>query len=143
MSRRDRERFDALLEEVIASLPPALKRLIEEVPVIVDDRPDPELVRSLIREYGEEGGPDAEEEMAQTLCGLHSGVALTERSVSEVPDTPSDVRLYREGILNTAGGWQDDGEEETVYDEIWITLLHELGHHFGLDEDDLAELGYD
>lgn len=143
VSKRDRERFDALLEEAIENLPEPIRRLLEEVPVIVDDRPDPDLVRSLLREYDEPDSPQDQEEFASTLCGLHSGVALTEQSVEHTSDLPTDVRLFREGILNTAGGWQHDEHEEAVYEEIWITLLHEIGHHFGLDEDDLADLGYD
>lgn len=43
--------------------------------------------------------------------------------------------------MNLAGGWERG--EEAVREEIRVTLLHEIGHHFGLDEDDLADLGYD
>ena len=64
------------------------------------------------------------------------------------------IHIFREGIIACAGGWTpwqasspdggtlEGGGEEVVRDEIRITLLHELGHHFGLDEDDLDELGY-
>ncbi len=145
MSPRERERFDALFEEALENLPEHLRPLLDEVPVILDDRPEPALVESLAKEWGEKVTP----EFAAEICGLHSGVPLTERSVAHSGVIPTDIRLFREGIVNVAGGWEP-GEDETpdevddaVYDEIMITLLHEIGHHFGLDEDDLAALGYD
>ena len=51
------------------------------------------------------------------------------------------IHLFRIGIMAEAGGEQ--ATEEDLRREIRVTLLHEIGHHFGLDEDDLAELGYD
>lgn len=145
MNNRERERFDALLQEAMEALPDHLRPLLDEVPVIVDDRPEPALVQSLAKEWGEKVTP----EFASEICGLHTGVPLTERSVGHSAVLPTDIRLFREGIVNIAGGWQPgDGEtpndvDDAVYDEIMITLLHEMGHHFGLDEDDLAALGYD
>lgn len=147
MSPAHRNRFDALLEEVVESLSPRLRELLEEVPLIVDDRPEPRLARELYDELGHEEG-ETVEQFASTLCGLHTGVALTERSVNHSGDVPDHIRIFREGIVNIAGGWEP-GEGETrqhvddaVYDEIAITVLHEIGHHFGLDEDDLESLGY-
>jgi predicted Zn-dependent protease with MMP-like domain len=59
------------------------------------------------------------------------------------------VHIFREGIIDMAGGWEEGedehgayGGEERIREEIRITILHELGHHFGLDEDDLERLGY-
>ncbi len=136
MTDPERERFDALFEEALEQLPDRLSALLDEIPVVLDDRPSPELLRSM-------GLPDDE-----PLCGLHTGVALTERSV-EHSGVPTDViQLFREGIVDTAGGWApgddetDDDVDDAVYEEIMITLLHEIGHHFGLDEDDLESLGY-
>lgn len=145
MTNRERERFDALLEEAMEALPDHLRPMLEEVPVIIDDRPDDALVKSLAKEWGEEPTP----EFASEICGLHSGVPLTDRGASESGLIPTDIRLFREGIINTAGGWKtSEGEspddvDDAVYEEIMITLLHEIGHHFGLGEEDLAELGYD
>lgn len=135
MNDRERARFDALMEEAIENLPPSLRELIEEVPVIVLDRPTPEMLRSL-------GIPPDDTTAASELCGLHTGTALTERSVTR-DDLPSDIHLFREGIIDLAGGFEGDGADDAVYEEIMVTLLHEIGHHFGLDEDDLERLGYD
>ena len=140
MTSDDRERFDALLETVISELPQRIRDLMEEAPVIVEDHPSPELCKEL--------DLDPEQE---NLCGLHTGTMLTERSVSHGHDLPETIHLFREGVIDEAGGWEpwesEDGEmwggEEAVKEEIRITLLHEIGHHFGLDEDDLADLGYD
>ena len=136
MRRSERERFDRLLEEVLAELPNGIHRLIEECPLVVEDRPSEELMKEL-------GIEDDE-----LLCGLHSGVPLTDRSV-ERPDSSDVVHLFREGIIDMAGGWEEGEDEEgpfggveRIREEIRITILHELGHHFGLDEDDLDRLGY-
>jgi predicted Zn-dependent protease with MMP-like domain len=145
MTNRERERFDALLEEAMEALPEHLRPLLDEVPVIVDDKPEKALVETLAKEWGEKVTP----EFASEICGLHSGVPLTERSVNESGVLPTDIRLFREGIVNVAGGWEvgdgetDDDVDDSVYDEIMITLLHEIGHHFGLGEEDLEALGYE
>lgn len=147
MTPAQRRRFDRLLEEVLESLSPGLRALLEEVPLIVDDRPDAALARELYEELGHEEG-ETVEEFASSLCGLHTGVALTERSVTHSGDLPEHIRIFREGIVNVAGGWETQADEtdETVDDavaeEIAITILHEVGHHFGLDEKALEELGY-
>lgn len=148
MTVSERNRFDALLEEALENLPPRLRALLEEVPLVVDDRPDAALAAELYEELGHED-EDTVEDFASTLCGLHTGVALTERTTADTGELPTNIHLFREGIVNTAGGW-DPGPDETVeevenavYDEIMITLLHEIGHHFGLSEQDLEELGYD
>lgn len=138
MRRSERERFDRLFEEIYDQLPPGLLARLEEVPVVLEDHPSPELLRSM--------GMDPQED---DLCGLHSGVPLTHRSV-EHPPLEDVITLFREGILDEAGGWEewtdDDGTplggEARVREEIRITLLHEIGHHFGLDEEDLERLGY-
>lgn len=134
MTEADRDWFDALVEEAIESLPPALRDLIEEVPVIVLDRPTPEMLQEL------GAGPDAD---PLDFCGLHTGVALTERSVEAPTRLPSDIHLFREGIIAQARRTAEGDLEDAVFDEIVVTLLHEIGHHFGLSEEDLADLGYD
>lgn len=131
MIAAERARFDALLEEVIEALPDHLRAKLEEVPLIVDDRPSAAVLRDM-------GLPPDE-----MLCGLHSGVPLTERSVEHSGLMPEEIRIYREGIVDLAGGWDQEEADDIVFDEIWVTVLHEMGHHFGLDEKDLEELGYE
>ncbi len=150
MKDDQRVRFDALMEEALEALPPKIRALIDEVPIIVDDRPEGALLKSLCIEFGIDERDTAEiEDFAATLCGLHSGVGLTERSVEDASSIPEDIHIFREGIIDLAGGWKpqdgetDDDVDDAVYEEIMITPLHEIGHHFGLDEDALAELGYE
>jgi predicted Zn-dependent protease with MMP-like domain len=139
MRRDERARFDALFEAVLEAMPPEIHELIEEVPVVLEDNAPRALLEAM--------GLDPEDPTG--LCGLHSGVPLTDRSVDS-GSLPDVITLYREGILEEAGGWDvwtdEDGTalggRERVLREIRITLLHELGHHFGLDEDDLERLGY-
>jgi len=140
----ERQRFDLLLEEIIDELPEALHRLLEEAPLIVEDRPS----RRLLEQLGVELDFDAE---AETLCGLHSGTPLTERSVAGGHDMPEMIHIFREGIVEHAGGWDEGVDEDgmmcggtaAISTQIRITLLHEIGHHFGLGEEDLAQLGYE
>lgn len=147
MTPAERARFDSLLEEAIDQLPARLHGLLEEVPLVVDDQPDAALTRELFTELGHEEG-ETLEEFSEGLCGLHSGVPLTETSVEHSGIMPGNIRIFREGIVWTAGGWEagdgesDDDVDDAIYDEIAITLLHEIGHHFGLGEQDLEELGY-
>jgi len=130
MTDDQRNIFDELVERTIDDLPPALRRMLDEVPVVVDDAPE----QALLDELGETGEDD--------LLGLHTGVPITERSIDS-EDAPSEIRLFRRAIVNHAGGWDQPGAPERIAEEIRITLLHELGHQFGLDEDDLEELGYE
>lgn len=137
MRRRERERFDELLEEVLGGLPEPIHRLLEECPLVVEDRPS----QAILDELGI-ADPD------ELLCGLHTGIPLTERSV-ERAEASDVIHVFREGVVDMAGGWEEGEDEEgpfggveRIREEIRITILHEVGHHFGLDEDDLDRLGY-
>ncbi|MCA9294136.1 MAG: metallopeptidase family protein [Phycisphaerales bacterium] len=148
MRDSDRERFDELFDQALEDLPPKLHELIEEVPVIIEDEPGGELLDELAREaIATSGGmtlAEAKAALRDELCGLHSGPMITEHSYEDVgpPQLPAEIRIFRRGIVMTAGGWDQAEADEAVAHEIAITLLHEIGHHFGLDEDDLAERGY-
>lgn len=140
LSEQERERFDQLLEVVLSRLPPHILSILDEVPLIVLDRPTPELLRGMELQPGEILDPDL-------ICGLHSGIPNTDQSVQHSGELPSQIHLFRSGIIASAGGWYpeepDEEDDAAVLEEIRITLLHEIGHQFGLDEDDLADLGYD
>ncbi|MBM4107701.1 MAG: metallopeptidase family protein [Phycisphaerae bacterium] len=140
LSDAERARFDALLEEAIEELPEALRSLMEHVPVIAIDAPTP----ALLAEMGVP--PERFEEEATALCGLHSGRSNLERSVEHSGEAPPNIHLFRVGIINEAfqGGrwWGRPDADDLVFEQIWVTLLHEIGHQFGLDEDDLERLGY-
>jgi predicted Zn-dependent protease with MMP-like domain len=131
MNRREREQFDALLEQVLDELPAPLHELIERVPLIVEDHPSEAVADEFDLEYRDD------------LCGLHDGIPLTERSVLDSGHAPEQIILYREGIWSTATNDRGLTLLPELVRQIRITVLHEIGHHFGLDEDDLRKLGYE
>lgn len=132
MDEQTREHFDGLLERVLGELPEDIHRLLEEVPLVVEDHPSPEVVEAFELESPDE------------LCGMHDGIPLPERSVEGGGEgLPDHIMIYRLGVMaaaeGEAGGAIDDFELDR---QIRITVLHEIGHHFGMDEAQLDELGY-
>ena len=77
------------------------------------------------------------------LCGLHDGVPLTEPEHRHELEHPDAIRIYRAGILSMATTDEGKISRSELARQIRITILHEVGHHYGLSEDDLKELGYD
>lgn len=106
--------FEEHVRRALDSLPPHIAGALENVAVIVrDEHPD---------------DPD--------LFGLYEGTPLPERGEGARP-LPDTIEIYR---LPLEESFPDPAELE---EEIRITVLHELGHYFGMDEDHLAELGYE
>lgn len=135
MTQQERDRFDALVEDALDALPRRVRALLDEVPLVVEDEPSAQILRDLGIGPDDASAPDE-------ICGLHTGTAMTDRAAVH-EDLPDVIHLFRRGIVSLAGGWGQPNADEEVYEEIRITLLHEIGHHFGLDEDDLEELGYE
>jgi predicted Zn-dependent protease with MMP-like domain len=107
--------FESHVATALDTIPPDLAVLIDNCVVLVEDDP-PEDVR-----------PDT--------LGLYSGIPLTER-VSSYSGLPDTVQIFRNPILAIC-----DNEEDVV-EEVRITVVHEIAHHFGIDDDRLHELGY-
>jgi predicted Zn-dependent protease with MMP-like domain len=105
--------FDEHVRAALDALPPQIAAALENVAVVVEDE-NPE---------------------DRDLFGLYDGVPLTERG-AEAPLQPDRIAIYRRPLT------QDFPDPDEVRDEIRITVLHELGHYFGIDEDRLEELGY-
>lgn len=130
MNPRTRERFDSLFDEVLGEMPPLVHELIERVPLHLEDYPSHEVMaRTGVRHR-------------EQLCGLYTGIPLTEKSIEHSATLPDVVTLYREGILASARNAGGRIGKEGLREQMRITLLHELAHHHGLDEDELRELGY-
>ena len=70
------------------------------------------------------------------LLGLYEGIALTERDSFYAGALPDTITIYRDALLDMC-----DSEEQVV-DEVAITVIHEIAHHFGIDDDRLHELGW-
>jgi predicted Zn-dependent protease with MMP-like domain len=130
LNQPTRDRFDRELERVLDAMPELVHQLLEKVPLHVEDYPPDDVLR-------EQGIEDPEE-----LCGLFTGVPLTEQSMALSGTPPEVVTLYRLGLL--AAAEDDDGRiaKRRLREEIRITILHELAHYHGLTEDELDQLGY-
>jgi len=130
LNEQTRRRFDEQLEFVLDRLPLLVHELIEKVPLHVEDHPSAETMVRLNVRYRDQ------------LCGLYTGIPLTDRSVQHSGTMPDVVTVYREGILNAARNARGRVRTDRLREEIRTTILHELAHHHGLDEDELDELGY-
>ena len=117
-------KFAELVERALDELPDQFAEFLEEVPVEIRDRPT-------LKQLKQAGlGRD------ELLLGLYTGIPRTERSVEHSGRLPDVIYIFQEDIEQAS-----DSEEELV-DQVRITVLHEIGHHFGLDEDDLDRLGF-
>lgn len=125
----ERERFDAILEGLIPQLPARVRQVMEVVPVIVEDEPGEELKSLSDRDKS-------------TIMGLYVGEHLLNRIAYAPPLFGDKIYLYRRCILSVARRRNRVVDEARLREEMRKTLLHEVGHHHGLDEDDLEELGY-
>lgn len=114
----NRARFEALVEEVLEGLPDWVREGIENLSVVVEDEPSPEQ------------DPDGE-----GLLGLYEGISLPERDSDYVDVMPDVVYVYRLPHLETGL------RGSALKDEIRRTVLHELAHYFGFDDDHLDEIG--
>jgi predicted Zn-dependent protease with MMP-like domain len=110
-----RERFEELVSDALDSVPAELLEMVDNCVVLVEDEPPAE-------------DPD--------LLGLYDGIALTERDSSYTMVTPDRIFIYRGPLTRMC-----ESEDEVV-DEVRITVVHEIAHHFGIDDDRLHELGY-
>ena len=144
LSPSERRQFDSILDAVIAELPDHYRDLLEDVPVVVEDRASRQLLAEM-----------KIDPRTGDLCGIHSGIPLTTRSVEHSGIIPDRIMLFREAIIRQStmprrfsrrfGAGRENAKRsarEALEFEIRVTLLHEMGHHFGLGEDELAELGY-
>ena len=115
--------FRRLVDEALAQVPVEFRPHLEGVAVVIEDWAPDALLDEL-------GVPDDE-----TLYGLYSGRALTEGR-QESGELPPRITIYRGPLL------EDCEDEAELRDEVTTTVLHELAHHFGLDEARLEELGW-
>ena len=116
--------FAGLVEKALRDLPPQFASFLEEVPVEIRDRP----TRRELRDLGLEDD--------ELLLGLYRGHPRTERSVLDSGSIPDVIYIFQEDVELCC-----DSEPELI-EQVRTTVLHEIGHHFGMSEDDLDELGY-
>lgn len=116
--------FGGYVERALAELPEPFASHLEQISVEIKDRP----TRKQLRSVGL-----AEDEL---LLGLYVGIALPDRSVMHSGVLPDRILIFQEDVELASDSPQD------LVNEIRTTVLHEIGHHFGMDEDDLDEIGY-
>lgn len=124
ISRKPTGDFDAVVDAALAEIPDAFRPYLENVIIEVQRRPSAEMARSV-------GLRDP-----RMLFGLYVGRPLTRRSVQESGVMPDRVLIFQDNLERACR------TPEQLKVEIRKTVLHEVGHHFGLDEDDLKRLGY-
>lgn len=107
-------RFEVLVADALDEVPAALMRLLDNVVVLVEeaDPSDP------------------------TLLGVYDGIALSERTSEYTFALPDRILIFRGPLLAMCE------DEDELRDEVTITVVHEIAHHFGIDDDALHELGW-
>jgi len=131
MNQNNREYFDQQVEWVLEQLPQNVLRILVEVPLHVEDQPSKWLMQEL-------NIADPEE-----LCGYFCGVPYGESSVfSAGVQMPNSITIFRRGIV--AGSRNAWGKvcRKKLRKEIRITILHELAHLHGMEEEEIASMGY-
>ena len=112
----DTDEFEHLVGQALDEVPAELLQLVENCVILVEDAPPPDMAG---------------------LLGLYDGVPLTERGEFYAGVLPDRILIFRLPILAICETRED------VVEEVHITVVHEIAHHFGIDDDRLHELGYD
>ena len=107
--------FESLVADALDTIPPQLTRIMDNVVVLVEDEPPPD-------------DPD--------LLGLYEGIPLTERDSGYAGVLPDRITIFRLPILRICQSVDE------IVEEVAITVVHEVAHHFGIDDERLHELGY-
>jgi predicted Zn-dependent protease with MMP-like domain len=117
-----REEFERVVEEALESLPKRFADMIENVVIAVEEEPSHEDLASIDDE--DDAGEESE------LLGIYRGVALTERT-HDMPLLPDEIAVFR-GPINRVARTRREAVEE-----VRETVIHELGHYFGLDDEEM------
>lgn len=121
---RNHRPFAELVERALASIPEPFASALDEVAVVIADEPTPEQLR------------ENEIEPDETLYGLYEGVPRTEWG-ADWAAIPNRITLFRLPLE------EDYADPDDLADEVWVTVIHELAHHLGIDDARLHELGVD
>lgn len=117
-----RERFEQLVEEAMKALPVRFRRQLKNLAVVVEDAPD----AALLAEMGIEP-PD-------TLFGLYQGIPLTSRTWAFGNTLPDRITIFQQPIE------ADAQTDEEILSTVTETVIHEIGHYFGMSEEEIEEI---
>ena len=126
----EREKFVKLVEEALDSLPSRFRERIHNVAVLVENVPPEKLSRRGSRNIGIIDSDDA----VKLVLGVFEGVPTTKKSVFDLPVGPDRIVLYQKNIEAVCSN------EDEIRREIHLTVLHELGHYFGMTEAQLEDV---
>ena len=121
----NRRRFENLVQRALEKIPQPFQQAMQNVAIVIEDWPDPEVVEEVT------GDPD------ELLYGLFSGTPLPERRLEDSGEVPALITLYQRPLV------EDFPDLDELVEEIEITLVHEIAHFMGFDEDTLREYGYE
>lgn len=135
MYRMSEEDFERAVDEAIESIPEQFLEALENIVIVVQDEPDDYQLESLEDYDPETWDPDID---GEPMLGLYDGIPLTERgdgygSMGDMPDVITVFKGPHERCFNS---------REEIVEEIGKTVIHEIGHYFGIDDDRLYEMGY-
>jgi len=119
----DRKQFENLVAEALASIPRRFKKAMQNIAIVVEDEPSAALLAEM------EMGPD------DVLFGLYQGTPLPERHWDYGNTLPDRITLFQAVIEDEC-----EGDDDCIVGEIGDTLIHELGHYFGMSEDEIMEI---
>jgi predicted Zn-dependent protease with MMP-like domain len=117
----DETTFRRAAADAFDNLPRSIREYVENVPLLVEDFPSPELL--------------AEENLSPQILGIYMGVPRTEAGANDQPQDLTRVILYKKNLEKVCR------DEDELVEQIQITVRHEIGHHLGLSEEDLEGLG--
>lgn len=117
------EEFEELVSQALAELPEGLAERMDNVEIVIEDYPDASVADDL------DGDSDG-------LLGLYQGIPLTSRDAGYYGVLPDRITIYRKNIERVAK------TKEGLREAVRKTVIHEIAHHFGIDDDRLTELGW-
>ncbi len=121
----ERDEFEALVREALDDLPDEFARRLENIEVVIEDEPDAAVLRSL--------GMNPRH---QTLFGLYQGVPLNQRGASYGGVLPDKISIYYYPLVRACR------TPDALRRQVRRTVMHEIGHFFGLDDAEIRALGY-
>ena len=117
-------RFEQLVERALEGIPSPFAEVLDEVAIVIAD--EPSAAQRIENELGDD----------DTLYGLYEGVPRTEYQADYL-QVPNRITLFQRPLE------EDDPDPLDLMDEVRVTVIHELAHHMGIDDDRLAQLGFD
>lgn len=125
----EREKFVKLVEEALEGLPTRFRKRIHNVAVLVENVPPEQLPRR-----GSRNAAISDSDDADLVLGIFEGVPTTKKSVFDLPAGPDRIVLYQKNIEAVCS------TEDEIRKEIRLTVVHELGHYFGMTEAQLEDV---